>query len=91
MEVVGHSVIYNPGKVLFLLSQPQSARTKCACIHTSVFKMLLLEYFKLCMADIVLFLLVSESAKDMEVRHKGWPLREQTMESLEISGPGETR
>lgn len=53
--------------------------------------MLLLEYFKLLMADIVLFLLVTESAKDMEVRHKGWPLREQTMESLEISRPGETR
>lgn len=61
------------------------------CIHTSVFKTLQLEYFKLCMADLVLFLLVAESAKDKEVRHEGWPLREQTMEPLEISGPGETR
>jgi hypothetical protein len=43
------------------------------------------------MADLVLFLLVAESAKDKEVRHEGWPLREQTMEPLEISGPGETR
>lgn len=59
--------------------------------HECFFKMLLLEYFKLRMADIILFLLVTESAKDMEVRHKGWPLREQTMESLEISRPGETR